>query len=46
MSIKKTLSGTIEYLPLPLVLSNNLDNANLVPRRAMCWAVSQQRLGY
>ena len=42
MSLAKTLSGPIEYPPLPILLSNNLDNANLVPRGA----IGLQRLGY
>jgi hypothetical protein len=42
MSFEKTLSGPIATLPLPLILSNNLDNDNLVLRRA----ISPRRLGY
>ncbi len=45
MSLERTLSGPIEYLPSPLILSNNLDNDNLGLRWAMGVAVSQQRLG-
>ncbi len=42
MSLEKTLPGHLEYLCSPLILSNNLDNDNLVLR----WAMGPRRLGY
>ena len=42
MSLEKTLSGPFEYLPSSLILSNNLDNDNLVLRRA----IDPRRLDY
>jgi hypothetical protein len=35
MSLEKTLSGSINTLYLPHILSNNLDNDNLLLRRAI-----------
>ncbi len=42
MSLVKSLSDPIEYSPLPILLSNNPDNANRVSHGAMAF----QRLGY
>jgi hypothetical protein len=42
MSLEKTQAGQIVYPCSPLVLSNNLDNDNLVLR----WAMGLRRLGY
>jgi hypothetical protein len=45
MRLEKKLSGPIEYPSSPLILSNNPDNDNQLPRRAVGWAGSQRRLG-